>query len=460
MESMPPSHPSHRAPSLVKHTRETLAQEMQAWAGLARSEWKWLITIAVGLLLLLAFSRPLPPRDVYFAVGQPGSTFAALGQKFVPYFAAQGIRLHLVSTPGSAYSLAELADRNVQVNAALMVGGIAAKGQFPGLVSLGSIEYVPLWLFYRGAEFKGKGAVSYFADKRVSIGPDGSATSIMLRKLLELSGIVLEDRPNLLRLPTAEAVQNLVAGEIDAVCIMDAIDSPNVRQLLQHPDLHIFNFDYAPAYVKKLPFLDTVVIPMGSLDLKATYPDQDIKMLASTATLLVERDTHPMVQQLFLLAADGISNQVDQFFAKPEFFPAYVDHSVTLSPVAKRFYEQGPPFLTDALPLWLVNYVNRIWLLIVGLVAVVYPLFKMFPRYRQTHSVMLITEIYEELQHIEQQAAGTQDRGELRALAGRIEELDAEARDTRISSEEMNRLYTMKGALNLIRQQIARRLQD
>ena len=78
---------------------------------LLRSEWVWTLLFAFGVIVLLVFTRPLPPKNVYLAVGQHGSKFEALGNKFIPYFAQNGIQLHLVSTNGSAASLAQLAGR-------------------------------------------------------------------------------------------------------------------------------------------------------------------------------------------------------------------------------------------------------------------------------------------------------------------------------------------------------------
>ena len=452
--------PSQKHPSLVRHTRESLNQELDAWIGLLKGEWKSILVLIVGLIILIGFTRPLPPKDVYLAVGQQGSVFGMLGEKFVPLFAEQGIRLHLINTPGSAASLAELADKDMQANAALMVGGIAAKGKFPNLLSLGSVEYVPLWLFYRGQEFDGKGLLEHFSSKRVATGVDGSTEEIMIRKLLGLNGIVLEARENLLKITNQDAAQKLIDGEIDAMFIMDGIDGQVVQKLLAQQDLKIANFAYAPAYVKKLPFLNTVTIPMGALDLKTHNPAQDIRMLASTVTLLVEDDMHPVIQQIFLLAADKISNEVDQFFANPEFFPGYVDHAIPLSPIARRFYDEGPPAFRNNLPLWLINYVDRLWFLIVGTIAVVYPLLKLFPSYRHMRSALLISEAYSEIKKIEQSARQAQSDEELQALVDELTALDAESSGSWISSVEINEFYSMKSALDLVRSQIVNRLRD
>lgn len=43
--------------------------------------------------------------------------------------------------------------------------GAIKKGQYPTLMSLGSIEYEPLWLFYRGAGLRQGRRVLVFLDK-------------------------------------------------------------------------------------------------------------------------------------------------------------------------------------------------------------------------------------------------------------------------------------------------------
>lgn len=438
-------------PSVLRYIVDTVRQEATAWKRLLRAEWRWMLLLASGLATLIAFTRPLPPDDVYLAVGEPGSIFEKLGQKFVPYFAEEGIELHLVNTRGSASSLAELADKGVQVNAALMVGGVAAKGKFPNLESLGSIEYVPLWLFYRGEEFRGKGLFAHFSAQRIAVGVDGSAERIMIKQLLELNGLALDERPNFLKVASHEATEKLIAGEIDAVCLMDGIDSPNVQKLLARHDIHVANFAYAPAYVKKLPFLSTVVIPMGALDMENHRPEHDIQMLASTATLLVENDMHPVIQQIFLLAAKMISDEVDQFFANPEFFPAYVDHAVALSPVAKRYYDDGPPSFRESAPLWLINYVDRMWLLLLGAFAVVFPLIKMFPGYRHMRAEIMISDAYDELFEFEKSLAKANSGEEIQRLIDALNRFEADCSEEWAASIETRALFGINGALDKIR---------
>ena len=444
-------------PSLVLHTRDYLIQELQAWRELVKGEWPWLLMLVAGVTLLLAFTRPLPPKEVFLAVGQPGSVFQVMGEKFVPYFAQQGIKLNLVTTAGSENSLTDLDNVNNPVSAALMVGGLAFTNRYPRLASLGSIEYVPLWLFYRGDILDKKDAVNSLAHKRVAVGPPGSGTFTLLRRILSLSDIEIDGRPNFLRLANADAVDQLIAGEIDAVFLLDGIDSVNVQKLLHRRDVQTFSFEYAPAIVKKLPYLETVVIPKGALDLTNLRPAQDVHMLSTTATLLIEKTMHPAIQHIFLISADKISREVVQFFARPGAFPAYIDHSMPLSSVAQRYYDQGPPPFKDDLPLWLVSYLDRIWILAVGFFAIIYPIFKLFPSYRHTRAVMMISDAYEEILDIDRRAAKSDNITELQSLIDRLEEINNDSRDISISSDEISRLYSMKSVLKMIHDQLVAR---
>lgn len=52
--------------------------------------------------------------------------------------------LKLVNTAGSRESIIEADDAGSPVNAGFLLGGIARKGDFPRLASLGSVQYVRL----------------------------------------------------------------------------------------------------------------------------------------------------------------------------------------------------------------------------------------------------------------------------------------------------------------------------
>jgi TRAP-type uncharacterized transport system substrate-binding protein len=413
-----------------------------------------------GIALLLFASDPVPPRNVYLTVGQPGSSFEQLGKKFQTYFEKEGITLHLVNTSGYTESMEAIGKPNSEVTAAFSLAGIAPKGRYPLLQTLGSIEYVPIWLFHRGGMLDKPAALAAFKEQKVSIGPFGSGSAILTEKLLSLTDINIKNNPHFVHLGNAEATQKLIDGEIFAMFIADAENSPSLQRLLKNEDIAIFNFDYAQAISKKIPILSPVVLPKGSLDLKLNRPQHDINMLATTATLLIKKDTHPAVQHIFMAAAEQISRSLEPMFSNPDFFPVYLDHNIPLSPIAARYYDKGPPILEGKLPFWLVSYLDKIWLLLVGVFAVVYPLFKLFPNYRHTRAILLISNGYLDLLQIEQEAEIASDSKTLAALLDRIKDMHESTLNMTIPVDEMNRLYSFKGSLNTVRQLITNKLKE
>ncbi len=50
-----------------------------------------------------------------------------------------------------------------------------------------------------------------------------------------------------------------------------------------------------------------------------------------------------------------------------------------LEPAAQRFYDKGPPFLQRFLPFWAANLIDRLKVMILPLLTLLYPLFKVLP---------------------------------------------------------------------------------
>jgi hypothetical protein len=114
--------------------------------------------------------------------------------------------------------------------------------------------------------------------------------------------------------------------------------------------------------------------------------------------------------------------------------------------------------LSGYLPFWLVNYIDRMWLLVLGLFAIVLPLFRLVPNYRLFRSRQLISDVYDEIKVIEERMFVATSVEELRYLAERINVLDGELGDVWVSSDETNRFYTMKSAITLVRHEIDTRI--
>jgi len=262
--------------------------------------------IALALIVALAvYINPIPPKITYLATGQDGSSYEAIAKDFEESFKRNGISLELISTSGLGEGLIGLDSRASQVSASFLTAGVASTLKYPTLVSLGSIQYAPIWIFYRGEALQTTDPFEYFSTKKIAIGPVGNITNKIFRNLYELNQKTSPNPDNIVEISFKESADQLISGKIDATFIIDDFRSSTIQKLLADRNIKILSFPLADAYVKKRPFLQKLVIPRGSIHLDTIYPSEDITILASTTTLLIEEDTHPAVQWAYLLAAQN-----------------------------------------------------------------------------------------------------------------------------------------------------------
>lgn len=388
--------------------------------GIVQNNRLLLLACSAVIVLLVALSRPFPTDKVYLSVGQPGSSFDVLGTYLQEYFKKYRVDLVKIETSGLEEGLEKLDDNHSQINAAFLTAGRPIPDHYDGLVSLGSIQFSPAWLFYRGARLTDKD----FLEKRIAIGAEGTNTLSIFMAAAKARGLDVEKNPQLLKLKHSEAVALLNSGMIDALFIVDGFDSPNVQALLADQKNQIFNFSLADAYEKQLPFLKKLTIPKGSLDLAAVRPATDTDVLSTTVTLLVEDDLNPFVQWLFIKAIKDMNNGRAHFFAPPNFFPAYLDRSVPLSDVASRYYQSGFPSLTESLPLWLAVYLDRVWVYLLGFLAIALPLAQLIPNIRNYYVDSLVDGINNELGTIESMSRNVMTPEERYALLEKLNTLE------------------------------------
>ena len=308
----------------------------------------WLfITIAGMAVILFGASvyivETLPPRTIVMATGAEGGANYELGIRYREILAQSGVKLQLLPTAGGLENLARLRDPQSGVSVGFIQGGTTNKKESPDLVSLGTVFYEPLWLFYRSEIGEGMQALR---GRRISIGPEGSgrrALALELVKRIKLDSIIGE----LLGFTPQVAGEKLIAGDIDVAFIVTAWDSPVVQRLITAKGIELASFPRADAYVALYPFLNKLVLPAGVGDLATNRPPADVVLLAPKASLAVRADLHPAIQHLLLNAAIQIHSQ-PEIFQKAGQFPAAESIDLPLSEEAQRFYKTGRPFLQES----------------------------------------------------------------------------------------------------------------
>lgn len=436
--------------SFLRYALEGINQELTSWKNLVRYEWPLVLLLTTLLTVLFIYAKPLPPKEVKIAAGQVDTSFYLMAKRYAEFFEKHGVKLKLIQTDGSQENLNKLIEEN-DIQSALLLAGTIQKKEFPQVVSLGSVQQIPLWLFYRGKVYDGDDPFAHFAEEKISIGGPGSGTQRILKELLTLHAPLLNQPKQVLQLAHVEGADALIKGEIEAIATADGYTSPTIQRLLKTPDLHIYNFSLADAYVKKMPYLDVVTIPRGALNIETIYPRSDIKMVSSSMTLLVEKDLHPAIQLLFMMASDEFGDARDQFFARPDEFPSYKDHAVPLSPIAKNYFADGPSIFSRFLPFWVTSFLDRMWLLLLAILTVAFPIFKMLPNYRLTRARIQLSTAYEDLRLIETLLKATQSQSELDDVMVDLDALEAAMNQLTIPASNLNKYYSLCSAVNLVR---------
>jgi TRAP-type uncharacterized transport system substrate-binding protein len=419
-------------------------------------------------LLLLAGAYvlldPAPPRRVVLATGPEQSDYAELGKRYAAELQRYGIEVVQKSTQGSSENRRLLHDPSQDVDFAFVRGGSSeaaraadeVKSGVP-LVSLGSLYLEPIWLFYRTEAAKRlnrEATLTQLAELRgwhVNVGARGGGVTGLMNKLLHASGIEREDLKQS-RLAQTPAVVALLAGELDAIALAAAPESLMAQMLLQTPGLKLFEFAQAEAYARRLPFLSVAVLPRGVMNLGADLPARDLPVIAATTTLVARESTHPALLQLFVQAANKIHSG-SGWLSRAGQFPSPQNTELPLAKEAERYYRNGPPLLQRYLPFWLANLIDRMWVALLSIIAVLIPLARVVPPLYQFRVRSRVFRWYRQLRDIED--SHRTNKVSPADLLDQVIKLDAKAQRVTVPLSYADELYSLRSHIHLVRERLA-----
>ncbi|MDE2094545.1 MAG: C4-dicarboxylate ABC transporter substrate-binding protein [Burkholderiales bacterium] len=413
--------------------------------------------VLVLALLALAYwvLDPTPPKRVVLATGADQGAYAEFGKRYAQILKGYGITVELRSTQGAAENLQLLRAPDSGVDIAFVQGGAddLARPENPddsGLVSLGSLFYEPVWLFYRtdSAQRLLKSdtlsSLSQLPGWRLNIGAPGSGVPNLMAKLIDANRID-PAALTLVRKAQTPAVVDLLAGDLDAVVFASAPESLLVQMLLQTPGIALFDFGQADAYSRRFPFLTPVTLPRGVVDLARDLPPHDVRMIAPTASLVARRGTHPALIQLFVQAAQQIHGGAGWFQRKGD-FPTAAGTELPLAKEAQRFYANGTPVLQRYLPFWLANLLERMWPVLVTIVAILIPLSRMLPPLYQFRIRSRIFRWYAQLREVEDGVG----KRPLAELLDALQAIEARVESVNVPLSYADELYSLRSHIQMV----------
>ncbi len=411
------------------------------------------LIVIVAFWVAYQFVEPAPPNTIVMSTGAEDGAYQTFGKKYRDLVSDSRITLELRTSAGSLENLSRLTDSGSGVSVALVQGGIASAEAYPGLQSLGTVFNEPLWVFYRGSRVLDR--LTSLKGMRVSIGPEGSGLRFLAMVLLEANGM-LEPASGYLDLPTGEAADALMSGNVDAVFVVAAVESETVQRLLRAPGVRLMDLDRAEGYGRKFPYLSPMVLPQGTVDFGRNIPERDTRLLVSRANLVARSDLHPALIYVLLDAAEQVHNR-SGLFQKAGEFPSGKDTDLPLSDVARQFYKSGRPFLQRYLPFWIAVFIDRMVVLLLPLVAVLLPVFRFLPMIYTWRVRSRIFRRYGELRYLEQEIDTGFDREKVSEYLEQLDRIEEAVNRSHTPVTYSDLMYNFRLHLQIVRDKIRAR---
>jgi len=425
-----------------------------SWKDLAETLGPVLLLSAVAIVVALHFVRPAPPNSLTMSSGPAGSTFQSVAEQYQKILARNGITLKILPSEGSLDNLNRLSDRKSGVDVALVQGGITGSGDTSNVVSLGSVFYQPLTVFYRS--HKPLSRLSQLHAERIAIGPEGSGTRFLALALLKANEIDPGGAAKLFDLEGEAARSALLRKQVDAIFLSGDSASPTtIREMLHAEGIRLFDFSQADSYVRRFPYLTKLELPAGAFDLGENLPATGINMLAPTVELVAHSDLHPALTDLMIEAAMEVHGHASLLQYAGQ-FPTTAQHVFPIGTEAARYYKSGKSFAYRYLPFWLASLLNRTLVVLVPIFVIVIPGLRYLPQLYNWRIRSRIHRRYGELMALEREAQGNLSAEQRAALLDRVDEIEKSVITVKMPGSHAEALYGLRQHIRFVRENVAR----
>ncbi len=402
----------------------------------------------VAVIAGISFFKSAPPSTITITSGPEGSNFRTNAEKYRIILARNKVQLVILPSQGSLDNLQRLDDPSFKVDVGFVQGGVTNGIHLDRLVSLGSIAYQPLLVFYRGTATVE--ILSGLAGKRLALGPPGSGSRTLALTLLAANGIEPGGSNVFLDLDSEAASKGLLEGSVDAVFLMgDSASSVIMRKLVRSSEIQLLNFSQADGYTRRIRYLNKLELPAGSLDFGKNLPSRDVALIGPTVELVARTSLHPALSDLLLEAAREIHGNASLLQRRGE-FPAPLEHDIRISPDAIRFYKTGKSFLYRHLPFWLASLVNRILVVIVPAIVLLIPGLRVIPALFRWRVKLRLYRWYRALLRVEHDLFAPTPTDPAK-LIERLSDIEKAVNSMKVPASFADQFYSLRGHINFVR---------
>ena len=407
------------------------------------------VVLAVALFLFFYLA---PPNTITITSGPEGSTFRLTAEKYAKILQQSGVTLRILPSEGSVDNIKRLADPSSKVDIGFVQAGVNQGVKTDKLVSLGSISFQPLLVFYRsGSTIE---LLSQFTGKRVAVGEVGSGTHSLSLALLAGNGIEPGGPTKVLEMDSDRAAEAILNGTVDAVFLMgDSVSITLIRQLLHTPGIKLYNFIQADAYTRRITYLNKITLPRGSIDFGKDIPAHDAFLIAPTVELIARNRLHPALSDLLIEAAQEVHSGAGLLRRKGE-FPAPIEQEIRISAEASRFYKSGKSFLYRTLPFRFASLVNRIIVVFVPMIVLLLPALRLIPAIYRWRFKSRISRWYRALLMIEQDLIAQLASDQRNALMERLDSIEEAVNRMKVPASFADQFYDLRGHITFVRNRL------
>jgi TRAP-type uncharacterized transport system substrate-binding protein len=412
------------------------------------------LIVVVAILVAMHFVRPAPPDHLTMASGPPGSKFNTVALQYQKLLKRSGITLKILTTEGSLDNLNRLADPRSGADIALVQSGITSAGDTSDLISLGTMFYEPLSVFYRDP--KPIERLSELRGKRIAIGPPFSGARSLALALLKANEIEAGGATQLLDLEGEAAKNALLAGQADAIFLTgDSAAPATIRDMLHEPGIRLFDFPQADAYVRRFHYLSKLELPAGAFDLGENLPPAPINMLAPTVELLAHSKLHPALSDLLIEAAISVHGGASLLQTAGQ-FPTPLLHDYPVSDDAARYYKSGKSFAYRYLPFWLASLLDRALVVLLPAFLVLIPALRYLPALYNWRIKSRINRRYKQLMALERMTLKELSPEQRALLLERLAQIEKAVIALKMPGSHAEQLYVLREHILFVRESLER----
>ena len=465
LDSRPAMDPKPESGRVRRHHGHKLRLPLKittiSWSDLAHTLGPILLASAAAIWLALHFVRPLPPSTLVMSSGPKGSSFERDAERYRAILAEKGIHLKIIPSAGSLQNLDRLSEPHARYDIALVQAGLTETGaaqqgaNTEKLVSLGSMFYQPLTVFYRGRRRISR--LSQLEGERIAIGKQGSGTRLLALALLDGNGIGTQGPTQLLDLDGDAARQALVDGRVDAIFLTgDSAPPATIRAMLHTRGVRMFDFPQADAYARVFPFLHKLQIAAGTFDLGANLPRKPLTLLAPAVELIAHADLHPALCDLLIQAAQQVHGGATRLQHAHE-FPNTYTYTFPLDSEAASYYKSGGgSFAYRYLPFRWASLVTRIAAVLVPILVILIPGLRYLPNLYAWRVNSRIHRRYGELMALERESLEVLTPERRVALLERLDEIERSVILRKIPGSHAEQLFQLREHIRFVRRNLNR----